>query len=225
MTRWSAGPASRTYGSKNGAGPGMSPSTRGMARNDEPIHSGSVTTTAGDGAGTPAAATAFWTSACGPRSYSGNVGSSGGNRTTMPERAAPTSTRMVSLACPPCACESSTSRGLSPPAPPPATVTYEVGMGRDPARQAFLQCCIVARRPGGHSGKVDHGPPPTRHLRPAQRSAGPHGPGHHVGLGHVDRGLHQQAPAGMVLPHDPSVGHERRRPRPVAPPPCLPSGA
>ena len=61
MTRCRAGPASRTYGSNNGAGPGMSPATRGMARKGDPIHSGSVTTTAGAGAGTPDEATVFWT--------------------------------------------------------------------------------------------------------------------------------------------------------------------
>ena len=55
-------------GVEPGAGPGTSPSTLGITKNGQPIHSGSPTMAAGAGAGTPAAATAFWTSAWGARS-------------------------------------------------------------------------------------------------------------------------------------------------------------
>ena len=90
----------------------MSPATRGMARKVHPIQSGSRSMTAGAGAGTPAAATAFCTAAWGARSYSGKVATSGASRTTRPPWSGPRSTSTVSLARPPSAWTTDPTRGV-----------------------------------------------------------------------------------------------------------------
>ena len=105
----------------------MSPATRGMARKVHPIQSGFRSMTAGAGAGTPAAATAFCTAAWGARSYSGKVACSGGSRTTRPAWPGPRSTSTVSLAMPPSAWTTDPTGGDAGAAGPPVMAATDSG--------------------------------------------------------------------------------------------------
>ncbi len=111
MTRWIAaststnascmrhcvsGPDSITHGSSAGAsGPGR-PSSCDITRNGAPSHCASASYATTPGTGTAPGASASSTRACAARSYSGQVGTAGGSRTTKrrsprcpPARAAP----------------------------------------------------------------------------------------------------------------------------------------
>ena len=118
---------------------------------------------------------------------------------------------------PPSACASPTSSGtaLRPgsvparPAPHRRSATSSgcaATQRRSPSSSAPRRA-----RPRGHLGKVDHGLPPARHLRPAQGGAGPHAPGDDVVLarpppgsaraGRAGHGPGAPAqPSGMVTP-------------------------
>ena len=136
----------------------MSPLTRGITRKGAPIQSGSCSTTAGAGAGTPAAATAFWTVRLGtqvvvrerglqrrqPHDHSG-PGRPEVDQHGLVGHASPGVLQGDDLRV-------AARRRVAVAARPPAT-RHQLGMGGHPAGQPFLQRRVVVPAPRATYGR------------------------------------------------------------------------